>query len=50
MVTREQLRDQGIELLNHRLTPEQIMDWFNRNANEFTTRDMIGGRVRGGSR
>ena len=41
MVTREQLRDQLIDLLNHRMTQSQFMDWFERNTNEFTTREYL---------
>ncbi len=41
MITREQLRDQVVDVLNHRMTPEQFVDWVNRNANEFTTRDYV---------
>ncbi len=41
MVTREQLRDQLIDLLNHRLTQAQFMDWFERNTHEFATREYL---------
>ncbi len=41
MVTRDQLRDQLIDLLNHRMTQAQFMDWFERNTTEFTTREYL---------
>ncbi|MBI3536389.1 MAG: hypothetical protein HY070_02320 [Chloroflexi bacterium] len=41
MITREQVRDQVVDVLNHRMTPEQFVEWVNRNPNEFTTRDYV---------